>query len=137
MPGEPGEETHWAAETLSGGHYALELEDSERFTPQALNYDRTGRVAFDKGCYTGQEVVARLHYRGQSKRRLRLYEATGPAPDRGTELFDDAGREVGECLRSEIDRKGRTLLAAMVKADLDSGTLRCADGTTVTPIPAA
>ena len=123
------------AETLRAGHYALEKEDSERFTPQALNYDLTGRVAFDKGCYTGQEVVARLHYRGQSKRRLGIYSVSGPTPARGTALLDEDGREVGECLRSEIDGEGRTLLAAMVKTDLGEALPRDADGQPLTPLP--
>ncbi|MFT7472635.1 MAG: folate-binding protein YgfZ, partial [Kiritimatiellia bacterium] len=45
---------------------------SEEFTPQLLNYDLSGLIDFKKGCYTGQEIVARMFYRGTAKRRLQL-----------------------------------------------------------------
>ena len=49
-------------------------DDVGEVTPQALNYDAAGLVSFNKGCYTGQEIVARLHYRGTPKRRLHRAE---------------------------------------------------------------
>lgn len=55
-----------------------------KYLPQDLNYDLNGWVDFDKGCYTGQEIIARLHYRGQPKRRLcllRVRSSTQPASD--------------------------------------------------------
>jgi folate-binding protein YgfZ len=54
------------------------LNTSEQFVPQLLNLDidEVG-VSFTKGCYPGQEVVARLHYLGKSKRRLRTFECEG------------------------------------------------------------
>jgi len=45
----------------------------EEFVAQMLNLDLLGAVAFDKGCYTGQEVIARAHYRGRVKRRLQRW----------------------------------------------------------------
>ena len=45
---------------------------SEEHTPQALNYDLSGIIDFSKGCYTGQEIIARMHYRGSAKKRLSL-----------------------------------------------------------------
>ena len=50
---QAGKPESWRAETLRGGHYALELSDSERYTPQALNYDERGLLAFDKGLLHG------------------------------------------------------------------------------------
>lgn len=44
---------------------------SGEFIPQQFNFDLTGAISFDKGCYTGQEVIARVHYRGQTKKRTR------------------------------------------------------------------
>ncbi len=56
----------------------IELVTSEKFVPQLLNLDiDEAGVSFTKGCYPGQEVVARLHYLGKSKRRLRAFECTG------------------------------------------------------------
>jgi len=45
---------------------------SEKHTPQVLNYDLTGIIDFSKVCYTGQEIIARMHYRGTAKKRLSL-----------------------------------------------------------------
>ena len=45
---------------------------SEEHTPQALNYDLSGIIDFSKGCYTGQEIIARMYYRGSAKKRLSL-----------------------------------------------------------------
>jgi hypothetical protein len=46
---------------------------SEEFVAQMLNLDALGAIAFDKGCYTGQEVIARAHYRGRVKRRMQRF----------------------------------------------------------------
>lgn len=130
----PGAGSEWEAEQLLAGHYALEEGDSGMFTPQALNYDVTGRVAFDKGCYTGQEVVARLHYKGQSKRRLRTGVISGnggPAP--GDRLLDAAGDDVGDVLRAVMDSRGRVVIAGMVRASHGDAPLLLADGRSVAP----
>jgi len=47
---------------------------SEKFTPQEVNFDLVNGISFSKGCYTGQEVVARLHYRGKTKRHALIAE---------------------------------------------------------------
>lgn len=52
---------------------------SEIFTPQLLNYDINGVIDFKKGCYTGQEIVARMYYRSEAKRRLHHLKATSAA----------------------------------------------------------
>lgn len=65
------------AETLAGQAH-VNAQHSETFTPQLLNYDLSGVVNFQKGCYTGQEVVARMHYRAEAKKRLFLILAAGP-----------------------------------------------------------
>ena len=75
------------AETLAGQAHVT-AQHSEAFTPQLLNYDLSGVVDFQKGCYTGQEVVARMHYRAEAKKRLFLILADGP-----TNTLDD-GAEI-------------------------------------------
>lgn len=60
---------------------------SEMFIPQMLNFDRLNAISFRKGCYTGQEVVARAHYRGAVKRRMRYFSGlAGTAPVAGSAL---------------------------------------------------
>ncbi|MEM9256812.1 MAG: hypothetical protein AAGA91_15300 [Pseudomonadota bacterium] len=69
-------EAAWQALDIASGIARIEQETIEEFVPQVLNFDLTGHISFTKGCYTGQEVVARLHYRGRSKRRSYLSSLT-------------------------------------------------------------
>lgn len=133
---QPGEPENWQAETLRSGHYALELADSERYTPQALNYDERGLLAFDKGCYTGQEVVARLHYKGKSKRRLQVYRCVGDAGEfvPGAAIRDIDGEFAGAGLRREYARDKAVLLAAQVPADRRQRPIRLANGASLKPL---
>lgn len=125
-------EDHWQARILAGGHYALETEDSGQFTPQTLNYDERGLVAFDKGCYTGQEVVARLHYKGRAKRRLRIYRVAG-AIEAKERLSDADGSAAGRVLRCVAGDEGY-IVAAEVSADTPAAPLRNPDGIQLTPV---
>ncbi|MDA1370497.1 MAG: hypothetical protein O2971_07025 [Proteobacteria bacterium] len=63
---------HWLYEDLKVGILHLQSAQSEAYTPQLLNFDISGVIDFKKGCYTGQEVVARMYYRGSPKKRLFL-----------------------------------------------------------------
>ncbi len=72
------------------------VNQAEKYTPHMLNLDLLGAVSFDKGCYTGQEVVARTKFLGSSKRRLMRYR-TGGTVAVGDKLSDgdkDAGRVI-------------------------------------------
>ena len=53
---------------------------ADRFVAQMLNLDELGAVSFDKGCYPGQEIIARVHNLGGVKRRARRYAAPAPPP---------------------------------------------------------
>ncbi|MFK8041274.1 YgfZ/GcvT domain-containing protein [Congregibacter sp.] len=110
----------WSQAMLRSGHYAVDLGDVESFTPQTLNYDLTGLVAFDKGCYTGQEIVARLHYKGRSKKRLQIYEADNGAEDlsRDASLHNGNGDVVGRCLRKASADGAPTLVAGEVQSEM-------------------
>ncbi len=63
----------WRALDIEAGLPQIHGATSERFVAQMLNLDVLGGIAFDKGCYTGQEVIARAHYRGRVKRRLQRF----------------------------------------------------------------
>lgn len=88
----------WRRSNLERGIPEIGPEQTEKFTPHMLNLDLLGAVSFDKGCYTGQEVVARTHYRGASRRRLLRFEATSPV-EPGTKVAH-AGRDIGEVLNA-------------------------------------
>jgi folate-binding protein YgfZ len=63
----------WQAADIAEGVPQVYRATSEAFVSQMLNLDVLGGIAFDKGCYTGQEVIARAHYRGRVKRRMQRF----------------------------------------------------------------
>ncbi len=64
----------WNYLDISAGLAWLDNESSEQYIPQMLNIDKLGGISFNKGCYTGQEIIARTHYLGKAKRELFLAE---------------------------------------------------------------
>ena len=86
--------SEWRALELQSGLAWLGPETSERYLPQMLGLDRIGAVSFRKGCFPGQEVIARARYLGQVKRTSLIIETGGnftPAPDSAVELLDRQG----------------------------------------------
>jgi folate-binding protein YgfZ len=79
----------WDAQTVAAGIPAITIATQDQFTPHMLNLDLVGGVSFDKGCYTGQEIVARTQYLGQVKRRLARFATTAHAAP-GTPVYADA-----------------------------------------------
>ena len=63
----------WERADVAAGMPQVYAATSEAFVAQMLNLDLLGAIAFDKGCYTGQEVIARAHYRGRVKRRMQRW----------------------------------------------------------------
>jgi len=80
---------------------------SEQFTPHMLNLDLLGAVSLEKGCYTGQEIIARTHFRGATKRRLHRFESAEPVSPGDKVSADD--RNIGEV----VNAIGRDLLAVV------------------------
>jgi tRNA-modifying protein YgfZ len=64
----------WRRLDIAAGLPQVYAATSEEFVAQMLNLDALGAIAFDKGCYTGQEVIARAHYRGRVKRRMQRFK---------------------------------------------------------------
>ena len=81
MGGGLGEapEGAWAWLDVMSGVPRIEAATLEQFVPQMINFEVIGGVNFKKGCYPGQEIVARSQYRGTVKRRLHLAHTLGPA----------------------------------------------------------
>ncbi|MEI6002698.1 folate-binding protein YgfZ [Paraburkholderia bengalensis] len=114
----------------------------EQFVPQMINFDVLGGVNFRKGCYPGQEVVARSQYRGTIKRRMSLANVAGE-PDNvvpGAELFhaDDPGQPCGMLVNTAAAPDGGVDALVEIKLSaLDNGTvhLGAADGPVLTFLP--
>ncbi|NCF22960.1 MAG: hypothetical protein GWP60_00350 [Gammaproteobacteria bacterium] len=96
--GITGTTEDWLLDNLQAGCPEVWLAQSEEFTPHMLNLDLLGAVSLEKGCYPGQEIVARTHYRGASKRRTHRFESARPVTP-GDKVFDGE-RDVGEVLNA-------------------------------------
>ncbi len=94
-------------------------------------FDELGAIAWDKGCWMGQELTARTRYRGLVKRRLVPVEVAGRLPPPGTPVLDGAGNEVGT-VRSGIDR----IALATLRLDALHGKLAAAAATLTPRLPA-
>jgi tRNA-modifying protein YgfZ len=98
----------------------------ELFIPQMINLQAVGGVSFKKGCYTGQEIVARMQYLGKLKRRqyrLALSDASVPTP--GTELFSPVhASAVGEVVLGAPAGDGVELLAVLQDNAVEHGDVR-------------
>jgi folate-binding protein YgfZ len=96
---------------------------SEQYTPHMLNLDRLGGISFDKGCYPGQEIVARTQNLGAVKRRARHLKAEQTnVPARGSAVLDASGAHAGEVLRAAAAETGIEVLA-VVPVDADGLSL--------------
>jgi folate-binding protein YgfZ len=65
----------WLVQSMAAGIPFLSADTQGTFIPQDLNLDKLGAVSFNKGCYLGQEVVARVHYKGKLKRSMQCFDA--------------------------------------------------------------
>ena len=100
---------------------------SEQFTPHMLNLDLLDAVSFDKGCYPGQEIVARTHYKGATKRRTMRFSYQGSVAV--GDKVSDGNRDIGEVLNVAEEQ-----LLAVVPVDKADATLSV-NGAELTPQP--
>ena len=128
----------WEAACIANDIPEVTLATSEKFVPQLLNLDiNEVGVNFSKGCYPGQEVVARLHYLGKSKRRMRQFECEGEV-NVGDELIvtgSKSAKASGIVVRRvQLDGKSQCLATVEVTYEDDKITLNDADGAQLTRI---
>jgi tRNA-modifying protein YgfZ len=121
----------WAWLEVASGVPRIVAATAEQFVPQMVNFEVVGGVNFQKGCYPGQEVVARSQYRGTVKRRAFVFESAA-AGALAQEVFHSADREqpAGMVANAATWRGQHLLLAEVKLAALESGTLHLgsADG---------
>lgn len=152
--GHPGESSPWLQEAISGlspapcsawmiedmqaGIFPFTPLDIDRYTPQELHLDRSGFINFNKGCYTGQEIVARMHYKSKPKKQLYLLTIAncpaGTLPD-GFGVFSSDDQEVGTALRM-IEAEQDTVFAIVqlpVLAEAGATTLKTGSGHQIRP----
>lgn len=128
----------WGRLEIAAGIAWLTDETRESFIPQMLDLDRLGALSFEKGCFPGQEVIARTRYLGRLKRRLYPGRVAAGAPPAPGDPVRSGDRGAGAIVASERDEAGRGYeLLAVVAIDLAGGRIECEDGRRISLTPAA
>lgn len=105
----------WQLEDIRSGLAWLTDAQQDHFLPQMLNWEALGGISFKKGCYTGQEVVARAHFRGQVKKRLmRVSIEAQTLPEVGASLVNSDDKSVGEVVVGAFNGHGGVELLAVM-----------------------
>jgi tRNA-modifying protein YgfZ len=134
-----GEEA-WALEEIRAGRPQVVLATQDQFVPQMVNLERLGAVDFKKGCYPGQEIVARTQYRGVLKRRMVRARVAAVAAA-GDELFADAlpGQASGAVVNAASSPEGGSELLGVAQISALEGAQRirlgAADGPALELLP--
>ena len=125
----------WLLFRIKRGLARIHEHSVGKYLPQDLNYDLNGFVDFDKGCYTGQEIIARLHYRGQPKRRLSLLtvrSSTQPASDERI-INNATGKSIGSVVEV-VENEDAFLCLCEVVTDVATLDIELG-GNSATPTP--
>ena len=119
----PGGLAAWEVARIEAGRPEWGIDMDEGTIPQEANLERLDAISFTKGCYTGQEVVARVHFRGHVNRTLRGIRTgagTSSVPPRSA-LFDGTGKAVGDVRSSVISPRFGGIGLAMVRMEVEDG----------------
>ena len=116
----------WERHEIDSGLPSIRSATAGLFVPQMLNLHWLMAIDFDKGCYPGQEVIARLHYRGTLTRRMFRLRWRGTQPAVGDDVIDESGDRQGTILRSapatDSRAEGSALAVLKVRAVNDALT---------------
>jgi folate-binding protein YgfZ len=120
-----GDLNQWLLGQIRAGLGQVMPGTRELFIPQMLNLQAVGGVSFKKGCYTGQEIVARMQYLGKLKRRLyRLQLDASDLPEPGTQLFSPShGSSIGEVVLAARAEQNIELLAVLQAEAAEAGDI--------------
>ncbi len=115
----PANEDAWALAKILAGEPSVFPETSEHFVAQMLNLDTLGAIDFKKGCYIGQEVIARSHYRGGVKRHMvRAESRTTVRLKPGTEIHAKGqDSPVAEVVDARLDAQGTWQMLLVIQDD--------------------
>lgn len=132
-----GSTEDWLRADIAQGFPLVTQATSEHYVPQMVNLDKLGGVSFKKGCYPGQEIVARTHYLGKIKRHLYRVSAT-EALQAGQEVRATAlnGQSCGSLVTVAPAADGQSWLAlAVLQEDAAEGAIYCQNGNDAAEIP--
>ncbi|MEO8879396.1 MAG: glycine cleavage T C-terminal barrel domain-containing protein [Gemmatimonadaceae bacterium] len=138
----PGGLFAWEIARIENGRPEWGIDIDETTIPQEANHDELHAISYTKGCYTGQEVVARIHFRGHVNRHLRglLLGHSEPPPERAY-ILSLEGKQVGDVRSSALSPRLGAIALAMVRREVEMGSTVVVEnerGTTqgqVVPLP--
>jgi tRNA-modifying protein YgfZ len=118
----PGGLQTWEIARIEAGRPEWGVDIDESTLPQEANLDELHAISYTKGCYTGQETVARVHFRGHVNRHLRgLRAASAEAPPSLAALFDATGKHVGEVRSAATSPRLGGIAIGMVRREIEIG----------------
>lgn len=128
---------NWEWLEINAGIPEITLKTQEEFVPQMLNLDALNAINYKKGCYTGQEIVARTHYLGKVKRRTQLaHIASANSPELGDDVLDANKQAIGKIVRtSAAIEGGYDVLAESRLENLQEGIYWNDIKLTIKPLP--
>ena len=130
----------WRWYAIRAGVPKITASTSDLFVPQMLNWDLIGGISFQKGCYPGQEIVARMQYLGRLKERTYAFRSAADSVDPGARLYSSTFGEqaCGTVVNAAPDPGGGTVLLAVVQqaaVDADDLRLGAQDGAALSRMP--
>ena len=118
-----GSDDTWEIARVESGRPKWGVDMDDNTLPQEANFDELGAISYTKGCYIGQETVARVHFRGHVNRFLRrLRFVSRPAPPPGAELVDESGKVIGEIRSVALSPRYGGVALGMVRREVQPGT---------------
>jgi folate-binding protein YgfZ len=112
----------WEIARVEAGRPEWGIDVDDNTIPQEANFDELSAISYTKGCYTGQEVVARVHFRGHVNRTLRGLRASGTTPPhKGASLFDATGKAVGDVRSAVSSPRLGGIAIGMVRREVENG----------------
>ena len=127
----------WQLSQINAGLVHIHANQSEQWIPQEINYDLVEGVNFKKGCYKGQEIVARIHYRGQTKVRAFALEITGcHTVSIGDKIISDTGSGTILAVAKVSERTLKVLSTLKIEASTSENLqIEQIDGCQIRPLP--
>ena len=125
LPDDAGFASDWHRAEIRAGLPQVYSQTCEAFVAQMLNVDLLEGISFEKGCYTGQEIIARTHFRGTVKRRMIAFQAACPPPSPATRIVSGESH-AGDVVDAVATPQGCELLA-VVSLTESGKELRLAD----------
>jgi tRNA-modifying protein YgfZ len=112
----------WDIARIEAGRPEWGIDIDDTTIPQEANFDDLHAISYTKGCYVGQETVARVHFRGHVNRHLRGLMMTSAAAVQGATLADANGKPVGDIRSTAVSPRLGSIALGMVRREVEPGS---------------